>query len=86
MSDKVKDIDIKNRKYYFFSNIFNIENLHLNNVKMDEKSYKSILIYYIGYVAIKEYVTTYSLNLLYLIFRNGNRYFQEINKSKYFTY
>ena len=86
MSDKVKDIDIKNRKYYFFSNIFNIENLHLNNVKIDEKSYKNILIYYIGYVTIKEYVTTYSLNLLYLIFRNGNRYFQEINKSKYFTY
>ena len=54
MSDKVKDIDIKNRKYYFFSNIFNIENLHLNNVKIDEKSYKNIFIYYIGYVTIKE--------------------------------
>ena len=86
MSNKVKDIDIKNRKYYFFNDIFNIENLHPNNIKINKKSYKNILIYCIGYVTIKEYVKTYSLNPLYLIFRNGNGYFQEINKSKYFTF
>ena len=42
-----------------------------------------ILIYYIGYVTIKEYVKIYCVNLLYLIFRNINGYFEEINKSKY---
>ena len=53
MSNKVKDIDSKNRTYYFFSDIINIENFYLNNVKIDEKSYKNTLIYYIAYVTIK---------------------------------
>ena len=44
---------------------------------------KNILIYYIEYVTIKEYVKSYSVNPLYLVFRNG--YFEEIDKSKYLT-
>ena len=47
MSNNVKDIDRKNRTYYFFNNIINIENFDPNNIKIDEKSYKNILIYYI---------------------------------------
>ena len=47
MSNKVKGIDIKNRTYYFFDDI-NIKNFYLNNIKIDEKPYKNILIYYIG--------------------------------------
>ena len=76
MSNKHKDIDIKNCAYYFFNDIINIENFSPNNIKIDEKSYKNILIYYIGYVTIKEFVKIYSVNLLYLIFRNGNGYFE----------
>ena len=66
MSNKVKDIDIKNRTYYFFNNIINIKNFDLNNIKVDEKLYKNILIYYIGYEVIKvsKYVKIYSVNLL----------------------
>ena len=69
MSNKVKDIIIKKRTYYFFNDIINIENFDLNNIKIDEKSYRNILIYYIGYVTIKEHVKIYSVNPLYLIFR-----------------
>ena len=83
MSNKVKDIDTKNRMYYFFNCIINIENFDPNNIKIDEKSCKNILIYYTGYETIKGYVKNYSVNLLYLIFGNVNRYFEEINKSKY---
>ena len=55
MSKKVKDIlDIKNRTYYFLNDIINIEIFDPRNIKIDEKSYKDILIYYIGYVMIKE--------------------------------
>ena len=36
-------------------------------------------------MTIKEYVEIYSVNRLYLIFRNVNGYFEEINKSKYLT-
>ena len=75
MSSKVKDIDIKNRTYYFFNDIINIENFDQNNIKIDEKSYRNVLIYYIGYVTIKDsrYVNIFSLNPLYLIFSNVNR-------------
>ena len=47
MSNKVKDISIKNNTFEFFNDIINIKNFDPNNVKIDEKSYKSILIYYI---------------------------------------
>ena len=46
---------------------------------------KDILIYYTGYVTIKEYIKIYCVNPLYLIFRNVNRYFDKIDKSKYFN-
>ena len=44
MSNKVKDIDIKNRTYYFFNDIINMEKFNPNNIQMDEKSYKNILV------------------------------------------
>ena len=41
--NSVKQIDIKNRTYYYFNNLINIKNLDLNKVKVDENSYKNIL-------------------------------------------
>ena len=54
-----------------------------NNIKIDKRSYKDILIYYIGYVKIKglKYVKTDSVNPFYFIFNKVNEYFGEINKS-----
>ena len=48
---------------------------------------KNILIYYIGYVTIRDskYVKINSVNSLYLIFSKVNGYFQEVNKNKYLT-
>ena len=85
MSDKVKDIDIKNDTYYFFDDIININIFHPNSIKIDERSYKNVLIYYIGCVTIKDlkYVKINSVNLLYLIFIKVNGYIEEINKIKY---
>ena len=45
MSNKIKVSDIKNRTYYFFHDINNIKIFDPNNIKIDEKSYKDILIY-----------------------------------------
>ena len=53
MSNRFKDISIKNHTYYFFDDIVNIKNFDPNNIKIDEKSYKNILIYCIGYTTIK---------------------------------
>ena len=40
MSNKVKDIRIKNHIYYFFDDIINIKNFDSNNIEIDEKPYK----------------------------------------------
>ena len=66
---EVKQINIKNRTYYFYSNI-NIKNFEPNLLKIDRKSYKNIGIYNIGYIAIKkidDYENIYSVNPLYLL-------------------
>ena len=59
-----------------------MKNIDPNNIKIDEKSYKDILIYYIGYVMTKDlqYRKINSVNPLYLIFSKVNGYFEEINK------
>ena len=54
MSNKIKDISIKNHAYYFFNDIINITNFDLNNMKINEKSHENVLIYYIRYVTIKD--------------------------------
>ena len=85
MSNKANRHDKKNCIYCFLNDIINAGNFNPINIKIDEKSYQNILIYYIGYVTIKEYVNIYSANPLYLIFKNVNGYYEEINKSKYLT-
>ena len=87
MINEFKDISIKNHTYYFSDDIFNIKNFDPNNIKINEKSYKDVLIYYIGYVMMKnlKYVKITSVNPLCLIFSKVNGYFEEINKNKYLT-
>ena len=78
MSNKFRKISIKNYTYYFFDDIINIKNFDPNNIKIDEKLYKHILLYYIGYVTIKDskYVKVNSVNPLYLITNKVNGYFE----------
>ena len=77
-----KDINIKNRTYYFFNDIINMKDFDPNNIRTEEKSYKNILVYYFGCVTIKKYLKIYSINHLYVIFGKVNGYFKEINGNK----
>ena len=79
----MSDINIKNRTYYFFNNIINIEDFDPDNIKIDGKSYKNIFIYYIGYVTIDKDLKIYSAKTLYLIFGEMNGYFEVINENRY---
>ena len=45
---------MKNNACFFFDDIINITNFYSNKTKIDEKSYKNILIYCIGYVTFKD--------------------------------
>ena len=44
MSNKLKEIDLKNCTYNFFDNSINIKTLEPNKMKIDKQSYKDILI------------------------------------------
>ena len=64
----VKQIDIKNRTYYFYNDIIDLEYFKSNLLKTDEKSYKNINIYNIGYITIKKIddcKNIYSVNPLF---------------------
>ena len=42
----IKQINIKNRTYYFIDDMINIENFNPDLLNIDKKSYKNIGIYY----------------------------------------
>ena len=82
----VKQINIKSRTYYFFNDMMNIKNFNSNLLKIDKKSYKYILIYYIGYIAIKDigyYESIHSVNPLHLIIQEVDGHIEEKNGNKY---
>ena len=49
---ETKQINIKNRSYYFHNDITDFKNFDVKLLKIDKKSYKNIDIYYIGYITI----------------------------------
>ena len=68
MRNNIKDINIKKpQAYYFFNDIVNIKDFDPNNIKIDEKSYKNIMIYYLGYEMIKNDLNICSVNPLHFI-------------------
>ena len=47
-NNELKNLDIKNRRCYYFDDIIKIEDFDLDNILLDEKSYKNILVYNIS--------------------------------------
>ena len=80
----IKEISIKNRTYYFFDDMTNIEDFDSNLLKIDKKSYKSINIYYIGYITTNDsdYVKIKRVNPLHLIISEVDGYIKEKNGNK----
>ena len=77
--ENIKEINIKNRTYYFFDDIINIKNFDSNLLKIDKKSYKNIDIYHIGCITMKgsNYVNIHSVNPLYFIIGEVEGYIEE---------
>ena len=85
----VKQINIKNRTYYFYNDIIDLENFKSNLLKIDKKSYKDIGIYNIGYITIKkidDYENIYSVNPLYLTIAHASGYIEEKGVNKYLVF
>ena len=85
----IKEINIKNRTYYFYNDIIDIKTFDSKNLKLDKKTYKDLDIYNIGYVTIKKIGHGYdvnSVNPLYLRIDNASGYIEEINEDKYLVF
>ena len=73
----LKQLNIKNKTYYFYNNLINLNYFDPSLSKLDKKSVMGINIYYIGYVTKK---TEYnSVNPLYLIIRELDGFIDEKN-------
>ena len=67
---ETKQINIKNRTYYFYNDQIDLKDFDARLLKIDKKDYNEIDIYYIGYVTIKKIAdqnNINSVNPLYLM-------------------
>ena len=86
---EVKQINIKNRTYYFYNDMINIKNFDPIFLKIDRKSYKNIGIYNIGYITTKkndDCENIYSVNPWYLLVNHASRYIEEKGVNKYLIF
>ena len=82
----IKDINIKKRTCYFYDDMINIEDSDSSLLKIDEKSFKNIVIYYIGYIAKKDKYAVNSVNPLYLFFHEVDGFIEEKGGSRYLNF
>ena len=85
----IKKINIKNRTYYFFNDLINIEDFNQNLLKIDKKSYKCIDIYYIVYITTKNISDCKSINSanrLYFDVVKADRHIEEKNGNRYLVF
>ena len=68
--EQTKQINIKNRTYYFYNDQIDLKDFDAKLLKIEKKDSNKIDIYYIGYVTIKkngDYNKINSVNPLHLI-------------------
>ena len=85
---EVKQIDIKNRTYYFYNDIINI-NFDVKLLKFDKKWYKNIGIYNVKYITKKktdDCQNIYSVNSFYLFIDHASGYIKEKVVNKYLIF
>ena len=78
--ETIKQMNIKNRTYYFYNDIINLDEFDESKIKVDKKDFNDIDIYYLGYERenkILECNVINSVNPLYLRIRNMNGQFEK---------
>ena len=80
-----KQLNIKNRIYYFYNDLINLKEFDPNLLKLDKKSSMDISIYYIGYVTKRSEYDIDSLNPIYLLISELDGFIEEKNGSKYLS-
>ena len=87
--EEVKQMEIKNRTYYFYNDMINLKDFESNLLKIDKKHYKGIDIYYTGYITIKkndDCESICSVNPLYLLVNQASGCIEENDGNKYLIF
>ena len=79
----IKQLNIKNRTYYFYNDLISLKDFDPNLIKLDKKPSMDISIYYIGYVTKKPEYNIDSVNPLYLLISEFDGFIEEKEGSKY---
>ena len=67
--ETIEQISIKNRTYYFYNDVIDLDEFDESKIKVDKKGFNGINIYYLGYenkTKISECNVINSVNPLYL--------------------
>ena len=72
-----RQLNIKNRSYYFYNDLINILNFEASNLKLHKKSSLELDVYYIDYVDKKPDWNINSVNPLYLMINRFYGYIEE---------
>ena len=72
-----KQMNIKNKTYYFYNDLIKLFEFDSNILKLDKKISKGINIYYIGYVTKKVEYKINSVNPLYLLIYKIDGFIEE---------
>ena len=78
-----KQMNIKNRTYYFYNDLININDFDPKLLKFDKKTSIDIDIYYIRYVTKKDEYKTNNANPLYLLVNRIDGFVDEKEGDKY---
>ena len=78
-----KELNIRNRTYYFWNDMINIKDFDSKLLKLDKKLSMDINIYYIGYVTKKPEYNINSVNPLYLLIGEIDGFIEEKEDIKY---
>ena len=79
----IKQLNVKNRTYYFYNDLLNLKDFDPSLLKLDKKESMNINIYYIGYVTKKPEYNINGVNTLYLLIRELDGFIEEKEGSKY---
>ena len=85
----VKEIDTKNRTYYFYKDMINIKNFDPNLLKIDKNHTKTLVFTTLDILQLKkndDYENIYNVNPLYLVVKDANGYIEERGVNKYLIF
>ena len=79
----IKQINIKNRAYYFYNNIINIKDFDSSLLKLDKNLLKTLIFITLDTLQKKGKFEINSVNPLYLLVHEIDGFIEEIERRKY---